>query len=112
MAYVTKAISKGGREGRAMIEGGALALSMAFPKELGGNGEGHNPEQLFAIGYSACFNQAVIALAKKHEIDPSAAKLTCEVTLDKDETSFALKVALTLSVPGADKAKIESLLKK
>ncbi len=109
MAYSTKAISKGGREGRARVEN-ALALSMAFPKELGGSGDGHNPEQLFALGYSACFNQAVIALAKKHGIDPTKAVVTVNVTLDKDEISFALKADITLHVPGAEKAAVQALL--
>jgi len=68
MTYTVKATCKGGREGRAMLDNGGLALAMSFPKELGGNGEAHNPEQLFAIGYASCFNQAVIALAKKHGV--------------------------------------------
>jgi osmotically inducible protein OsmC len=110
MAYVTKATSKGGREGRAHLEGGALSLAMTFPKELGGSGEGHNPEQLFALGYSACFNQAVIGLSKKHGVDPAAAKLTVEVTLDKDATSFGLSVAITLAIPGVEKSKVEAVL--
>ena len=50
MAYTTKATSKGGRAGRSGIDGGKLALSMSFPKELGGDGDAHNPEQLFAVG--------------------------------------------------------------
>jgi len=109
MAYSTKAISKGGREGRANVEG-ALALSMSFPKELGGAGDGHNPEQLFALGYAACFNQAVIALGRKHGIDPAKAVVTVAVTIDKDEVSFALKADITLHVPGADKAAVQALL--
>ncbi len=110
MAYTTKSTSKGGREGRAHLDGGTLALSMSFPKELGGAGDGHNPEQLFALGYSACFNQAVIALGRKHGIDPAKAVVGVQVTLDKDEISFALKVDITLSVPGADKAAVKALL--
>ena len=110
MSYTTKATSKGGREGRAHLDGGALALSMSFPKELGGAGDGHNPEQLFALGYSACFNQAVIALGRKHGIDPAKSVVGVQVTLDKDEISFALKVDITLSVPGADKAAVQALL--
>ena len=110
MAYTTKSISKGGREGRANLDGGGLALSMAFPKELGGAGDGHNPEQLFALGYSACFNQAVIALGRKHGIDPAKAVVTCQVTIDKDDVSFVLKADITLSVPGADKAAVQALL--
>ena len=108
--YTTKATSKGGREGRANLEGGALALSMSFPKELGGVGDGHNPEQLFALGYAACFNQAVIALGRKHGIDPAKAVIGVQVTLDKDDISFALKVDITLFLPGADKAALQVLL--
>jgi Ohr subfamily peroxiredoxin len=112
MAYTTTATTKGGRDGRAILEGDKLALAMALPKELGGSGEGHNPEQLFALGYSACFGQAVLLLAKKHGLDGQAAKVTCSVTLDKDATSFALAVDLKLQIPGADKAKVEALLKE
>ena len=66
MAYHTSATTKGGRNGRAELDTHGLALAMALPKDLGGAGDGHNPEQLFAIGYSACFGQAILALAKKH----------------------------------------------
>jgi Ohr subfamily peroxiredoxin len=110
MAYKTTATTKGGRDGRAVLENGGLALAMALPKELGGSGEGHNPEQLFALGWSACFGQAVLLLAKKHGLDGQAAKVTVGVTLDKDATSFALKADIKLSLPGADKAKVEALL--
>src|ERR1700681_2100312 len=110
MAYTTRATCKGGRDGRAMLENAALALSMTFPKELGGSGEGHNPEQLFALGYSSCFGQAILALSKKHELDGAAAKVTCAVTIDKDEVSFGLKVELKVSLPGADKQKVQALV--
>ncbi len=110
MAYTTKAISKGGRAGRSAIEGGTLALAMSFPKELGGDGDAHNPEQLFAVGYAACFNQAVIVLAKKHGIDPAAAVVGCAVTLNTENNDFKLAVEMTLKVPGADKAAVQALL--
>lgn len=110
MSYTTHATTKGGREGRAILENGKLALAMALPKEMGGSGDGHNPEQLFALGYSSCFGQAVLALARNHGLDGQAAKVTCSVEIDKDETSFALKVAISLSIPGADKAKVQALL--
>ena len=64
MAYVTKATTKGGRNGRAMLDEGSLALAMALPKEIGGAGDGHNPEQLFALGYSSCFGQALWCSAR------------------------------------------------
>ncbi|HWF93859.1 MAG TPA: organic hydroperoxide resistance protein [Xanthobacteraceae bacterium] len=110
MAYITTATTQGGRNGRAVLANGGLALAMALPKEMGGSGEGHNPEQLFALGYSSCFGQAILALAKKHELDGGAAKVTCAVTIDKDEVSFGLKVELSVSIPGADKQKVRALV--
>ncbi len=75
-------------------------LGMALPKEVtGAAAEGMNPEQLFAMGYAACYNQAILALAKKHDVDGQRAVVTCEVTLNKDETSFALTVELRISIP-------------
>jgi Ohr subfamily peroxiredoxin len=112
MAYTTTATTKGGREGRAVLDNGGLALAMAFPKEMGGNGEGHNPEQLFALGYSSCFGQAILAIGKKHGVDGAAARVTCAVTIDKDATSFALAVALTVSIPGVDKAKVQTIVEE
>jgi lipoyl-dependent peroxiredoxin len=109
MAYVTSATTKGGRSGRAILDNGALALAMALPKEMGGSGEGHNPEQLFALGYSSCYGQAIVLLGKKHGLDGADARVTCTVTLDKDATSFGLKVDLKVSIPGADKAKVQAL---
>jgi Ohr subfamily peroxiredoxin len=110
MAYTTTATTTGGRNGRSMLEDGALALAMALPKAMGGSGEGHNPEQLFALGWSACFGQAVLALAKKHGLDGQAARVTCAISIDKDDTSFALSAELKLSIPGADKAKLQALI--
>ena len=52
MAYTISATTKGGRNGRAILENGGLALAMGLQKEFGGNGEGHNPEQLFVLGWS------------------------------------------------------------
>jgi osmotically inducible protein OsmC len=111
MAYHTSASTKGGRNGRAMLDNGGLALAMALPKDLGGAGDGHNPEQLFAIGYSACFGQAILVLAKKHDVDGQAAKVTADVTLNTD-AGFSLAVEMKVSVPGADKAKVQALVEE
>jgi osmotically inducible protein OsmC len=90
MAYVARATTKGGRDGRAVLEDGKLALAMALPKDMCGKGEVHNPEQLFGL-------------------DGSAAKVTCAIEIDKDATSFALKADIAVSIPGADKAKVKAL---
>jgi Ohr subfamily peroxiredoxin len=109
MAYKTTATTKGGRDGRAILEDGKLALAMALPKDLGGSGEGHNPEQLFALGYSSCFGQAILVLAKKHGLDGQAAKVTAEVTLNTTD-GFSLAVDLKVSLPGADPAALKALV--
>jgi lipoyl-dependent peroxiredoxin len=109
--YTTFATSSGGRNGKTSLEGGHLVLGMALPKEVTGvAAEGMNPEQLFAMGYAACYNQAILALAKKHGVDGQRAAVTCAVTLNKDETSFALTVELKVSIPGEDAAKVKSLV--
>ena len=110
MAYSTKATTSGGRNGRAVLEDGGLALAMALPKDLGGSGDGHNPEQLFALGWSSCFGQAILALAKKHGLDGQAAKVTCDVTLNVNDGAFSLAAELKLALPGADKAKLQALI--
>ncbi len=111
MAYKTSATTKGGRNGRAMLDDGGLALAMALPKDIGGAGDGHNPEQLFALGWSSCFGQAILVLAKKHGLDGQAAKVTCEVTLSTDG-GFSLSAELKVSLPGADKDKLTALVEE
>ena len=109
MAYKTTATTKGGRDGRSSLADGKLALAMALPKELGGSGDGHNPEQLFALGYSACFGQAILVLAKKQGLDGQAAKVTADVTLNTTD-GFSLAVDLKVSLPGADPAALQALV--
>jgi osmotically inducible protein OsmC len=110
MAYATRATTSGGRNGRAVLENGGLALAMALPKDLGGAGDGHNPEQLFALGWSSCFGQAILVLAKKHGLDGQAAKVTCEVTLNVNDGAFSLSAELKVALPGADKSKLQALI--
>lgn len=109
MTYTTTATTSGGRDGRAVLEDGKLALAMALPKDMGGSGLGHNPEQLFALGWSSCFGQAVLALARKHDLDGQKAKVTVEIGIAKDEVSFALTAKIIVALPGADKDKLRAL---
>ena len=110
MAYTTLATTKGGRNGRAILENNGLALAMGLQKEFGGAGEGHNPEQLFTLGWSACFGQAILALARKHGLDGQDARVTCALAMDKDDVSFGFKAEIKVSIPGADKAKVQALV--
>lgn len=107
----THATTRGGRDGRTSLEDGKMVLGMSLPKVLApGAADGMNPEQLFAMGWSSCFGQAVLALSKKHGVDASRAAVTCAVTLNKDETSFALTAEIKVSIPGEDEAKVRALV--
>jgi len=66
MAYLTRATTKGGRDGRAVLEEGGFGLAMALPKTFGG--ECTSPEQHFALGFSSCFGSAPVASARKHGV--------------------------------------------
>ncbi|GAA3038280.1 organic hydroperoxide resistance protein [Streptosporangium longisporum] len=90
-----------GREGRAVSSDRRLDVALAPPKELGGSGEGTNPEQLFAAGYAACFASALQLVARRHEADVSEASVTAEVGLVPAGEGFGLAVTLRVELPDA-----------
>ncbi|TPW30606.1 organic hydroperoxide resistance protein [Martelella alba] len=114
--YTTKATSKGGREGVAKSEDGNLEVKLVLPKEMGGaGGDGTNPEQLFAAGYSACFHSALRNVAMREKIkltDDTAVTATVSVGPRDDGQGFGIDVALTVSIPGLDRDVAEDLAKK
>ena len=75
VVYTAEAYVEGGREqGHARTSDGALELDLRVPRELGGAGGGANPEQLFAIGYAACFESAVSSIARRRRIEDRAGR--------------------------------------
>lgn len=109
--------SKGGRgRGHAETDDGKVAVSFSTPKAMGGDdGPGTNPEQLFAVGYSACFLGAMHAAARKAKATLSEdASVTAAVSFAdrEDNVGFGIVAALTASVPGMDKAEIEDLMRR
>jgi Ohr subfamily peroxiredoxin len=99
-ALYTAIATASGREGRAVSSDRRLDVTLAPPKELGGNGEGTNPEQLFAAGYAACFASALNLVARKADTDISDASVTAEVGLGKnDRGGFELSVVLRVELP-------------
>ena len=113
--YTTEATATGGRDGRAKTADGALEVRLATPKELGGGGgEGNNPEQLFAAGYSACFLGAMKFVAGQEKISiPQDASVTAKVGIGpRSEGGFGITAELRVSVPGLDRAQAESLVQK
>lgn len=116
VAYSTKATSSGGRDGRAATADGTLEVKLSTPKELGGGGgDGTNPEQLFAAGYSACFLSAIKHVAAEEKIKvPDDAKVTATVGVGErdDGRGFGLDVELAVSLPGIERDKAQELTEK
>jgi len=105
------AISKGGRAGgKVALAGGGLWLHNEHAKGLGGSGEGVNPEELFAMGWATCFNGAVLFVAAQKKIDASKAIVKVDVSIARDDTSFALSAKITLSAPGLEPAQVRELV--
>ncbi|MFI1293979.1 organic hydroperoxide resistance protein [Streptomyces sp. NPDC020792] len=103
--YTAVATATHGRDGRAVSSDGKLDLQLAVPVEMGGNGQGTNPEQLFAAGYAACFASALGVVGRQAKVDVSDAAVTGEVGIGKEGEGFALAVTLRIELPDSiDKA--------
>lgn len=114
--YTTAATSTGGRDGQSASADGRLSVNLSTPKELGGaGGEGTNPEQLFAAGYSACFIGAMKFVAGQAKLPlPENVAVTATIGIGQNDkgVGFAISAALSVSLPGADKAVAEDLIAK
>ncbi len=97
--YVASATASG-REGRAVTSDGRLDVTLAAPVELGGSGEGTNPEQLFAAGYAACFASALSLVARQRRVTDFDAAVTADVSLaGTSSAGFGLSVVLHVELP-------------
>ena len=112
--YTAHAHVTGGRDGAAKTDDGKLDVKLAPPKELGGNGAGTNPEQLFAAGYAACFIGAMRLVAGNEKIAvPQGLAIDADVSLGKDaQDHFRLGVVFNIALHGMDKAAAEALVAK
>ena len=109
--YSTQARAVGGRAGHVETPDGLLSLDLAVPKEMGGRGGATNPEQLFAAGYAACFENAVRYIAGQQKIPLKGAAVTATVELHpRAEGGFRLGVALAAETQGLDQAAAEALV--
>lgn len=111
--YSTRATATGGRDGSARTDDGAFEVTLGTPKELGGNGQGNNPEQLFASGYAACFIGAMKFVASQggHAKVPADATVSATVGIGpRADKGFGLAVALEISLPGVPRAEAEALV--
>ena len=114
--YSTEATATGGRDGKSATKDGTLAVKLSTPKELGGaGGDGTNPEQLFAAGYSACFLGALKFVAGKEKVKlPEDTTVTATVGIGArdDGQGFGIDVALAIAIPGLDSKTAEGLMHK
>ncbi|MEI7369591.1 organic hydroperoxide resistance protein [Pectobacterium sp. 1950-15] len=112
--YVAHAQATGGRDGRAVSSDNAVDIKLTTPRELGGaGGEGTNPEQLFAAGYSACFLGAMKFVGVREKIAvPANTTVNGSVGIGAIPTGFGIEVELKISLPGLDRAVAEDLVQK
>lgn len=111
--YTATATAVGGRQGHIRSSDGVLDHSLALPKELGGPG-GHatNPEQLFAAGYAACFENALLRVARERKAPIRESSVTAHVGIGREgDGYFKLSVGLDVSVPGRDRAEVEEMVR-
>jgi Ohr subfamily peroxiredoxin len=113
--YKTSATATGGRDGRSTTADGSLDVKLTTPRELGGaGGAGNNPEQLFAMGYAACFIGAMKFVASQGGPKvPADTSVTTTVGIGpRSEGGFGLDIDLVVSLPGVDRAEAEQLVAK
>ena len=110
--YTAEATSSGGREGRVRTADGVIDLPLSMPKELGGLGKPGttNPEELFAAGYAACFENAMLRAARERKVRLDGSSVTARVGIGRMENGrFNLKVDLTVSLAGISREEAEAL---
>jgi Ohr subfamily peroxiredoxin len=110
--YTAEASVRGGRDGHGRSSDGVLDLDIRPPKELGGSGAGTNPEQLFALGYGACFQSAMGVVGRRMKIDTSQSTVTARVTLGPvDGGAYGIAVELDVALPGLERERADELVK-
>jgi lipoyl-dependent peroxiredoxin len=109
--YTAHATSTGGRDGSSKSDDGKLQVKLAPPKEMGGNGDGTNPEQLFAAGYSACFLGAMKFVAgTQKKVLPADTSIKAAIGIGPIPGGFGIQAALDVSIPGWSKGDAQALV--
>ena len=96
--YTAEAVVEGGRQGHGRTSDGRLEVDLSTPIALGGDdGPGTNPEELFAVGFAACFQSALLGVARGRKLDTSGSRITSKVGIGpRDDGGFGLEVSLDL----------------
>lgn len=112
--YTARATATGGRNGHVQSDNGVLDIEVRTPESLGGpKGDYLNPEMLFAGGYAACFDNALLNIIRQEKIKAGTTSVTAEVSLGKlEEGRYGLEVTLEIEVPGVEHSVAEDLANK
>jgi lipoyl-dependent peroxiredoxin len=110
--YTAEVTATGGREGQARSSDGAFEVNLSVPKGLGGpGGPGTNPEQLFATGFAACFQSALMTAARRKHLDASHSVVTARVGIGPTGSGgYGLEVELHIQLPGVERSAGEELV--
>ncbi|MDQ1602720.1 MAG: lipoyl-dependent peroxiredoxin [Actinomycetota bacterium] len=110
--YTAEAVVEGGRAGHGRTSDGRLDVDLSVPEDVGGQGgDGTNPEQLFAVGYAACFQSALLNIANGRKLDASDSRITSRVALGPTgHGGMGLAVALDLHAPHVSSAEAADLM--
>jgi Ohr subfamily peroxiredoxin len=102
--YTAEAHVTGGRiAGHGRTSDGALEVDLRVPPELGGEEPGTNPEQLFAVGYAACFEGALATVARRKKLDAGDVEIDSKVMLvTGEDRSFTIAVELAVTLPSVE----------
>ncbi len=111
--YTAHATATGGRNGQVKSSDNILELEIRSPKELGGSGGATNPEQLFAAGYAACFDNALNLVIRQARLKTGTTSVAASVTLGALETGgYGLSAELTVNIPGVEQDAAEQLVQQ
>lgn len=109
--YETSVTSHGGRNGHIRSEDGILDLKVSTPKAMGGAGGATNPEQLFAAGYAACFENAILHVARQQKVSIKESEVIAKVAIGtNDSGGFQLAATLQVKLGGVDRAQAKALV--
>jgi Ohr subfamily peroxiredoxin len=112
--YTAEAVVEGGREGHGSTSDGRLDVNLSVPAAMSGDdGPGTNPEQLFAVGYAACFQSALLGVARGRHLDATGSTITSHVGVGPlDAGGFGLQVSLDLHAPNISADDAQELMQR
>ncbi len=108
--YEAVVTSQGGREGHVKSSDGILDIRVSLPKSMGGNDQHTNPEQLFAAGYAACYENALIYLGRAKKLDTTGSQVTAKVGLVMTNGEADLTAHLFVTLPNVEKFVAQKLI--